>query len=159
MPIKNLLLPLLIASCLIASMSGCSAFSSDNLNDALATTAGKSNRLAERVEKFHQALYWGSPQEAVAFVQESTRREMVRTFIEEKQKQKLVDISIDYITYENEGDTAIIDVRVRYYPIPAYVIVTRIDQETWSFDRFGGGWYLKDRKVGQEENRDSFQLN
>jgi hypothetical protein len=159
MPILKLLFRLSITSLLASSLFGCAALNSDNLNDIFATDGVKAKRLNERVEKFHQALYWSSAQEAAMYIDKSQRREILRTLIGEKQKQKLVDLSVDFVDLQSDGETALIDVRVRYYPIPHYVIITRVDQETWKFDRFGGGWFLTDREIGEELNKDSFQLH
>ncbi len=128
------------SGCLFSQLGG-------PLDDMVATPSVKAERLNKRLHTFHQALYWGSINEAANFVLPENKRKFVLGEKDNKRGQKLVDMEVESVIIDEDGETATVDVRIRYYRIPSYTIEVRNEVETWQFKRFNGGWFLKERSI------------
>ena len=63
-----------------------------------------------------------------------------------RRDERLVDLDIENITLNDDG-TADVEVKVRYFRTPSYLVETRRERERWDFSRLGGGWFLENVEV------------
>ena len=105
-------------------------------------TAGEQKRtqlLNERLTKFNRALYWGSINEAMLYVKSENRSDFYRKVKKQKKEEQLVDYDISDVFLE-ENDKALVEVAVRYYKVPHYIVKTREERQVWEFYPLNGGW-------------------
>ena len=136
-------------------ISACSRVNSDALEFAVATPAKKRSLLNERVAEFHRRIYWGDASAASQFVQADYRSDFYRKIKKIRRNEHLVDIEVDDVQLDDDGNGADVDVIVRYYKTPHYVIKTRNEIERWSFNRFAGGWVLIEHSIEELDESES----
>lgn len=99
--------------------------------------------LKKQVNAFNRALYWGDPEEAIAYAKEESREDLKSILRKRRRKEKIVETNIEFTDMQDDAYTAEVEVMVRYYQVPYYIVKDRIEKQTWEFS-FGGGWeYVK----------------
>ncbi|MCB0353970.1 MAG: hypothetical protein KDD64_10610 [Bdellovibrionales bacterium] len=107
-------------------------------------------RLLERqVKEFHQALFWGKPSLALDIAEEESRDELRRFMRDTKRKERIIESQIEYLDFDDGSTEADVDVAVKYYRIPYYVVNERIERQHWRFS-YASGWKFVSRAVVEE---------
>lgn len=117
-----------------------------SIKDMVADDESKEEMLNTRVESFHRTVYWGKVDDAKLFVKKEKQKEVLDRAKFNRRDERLVDLDVENITL-NEDGTADVDVKVRYFRTPSYLVETRRERERWNFERLGGGWFLEDIDV------------
>jgi hypothetical protein len=89
--------------------------------------------LDERVKVFHDAIYWGRSQHIVQYADKSVRAELLERARASRQNVKLIESKIDFVEFNDDIDEATVDVLVKFYKIPFYVVNERLERQTWKF--------------------------
>ncbi len=126
--------------CALGLLSGCST-----MNQMTAGPADRQQLLTELLPKFHRSVYWAQFEQAAAFVTPEARAEFVSKNESARRKENLVELEIDNVEFGPEAETAQVDVVVRYFKNPTYMVESRREQETWKFTR-GDGWLYHSAK-------------
>ncbi len=111
--------------------------------------------LEEQVMKFNRALYWGAYDEALAYVAPEVRQELVRRW-KKKGTIKVVEQNVTDVVFNEGNDEAEVEVQVRYFKQPVYIVNTRTQQQKWRYYRMSGGWYLyqmEEKEGGADEDK------
>lgn len=124
------------------------------LSQVVAVGENKAKMLSETLTNFTRALYWGSIDEAAAFVKPSYRRDFVVEERARKKKERIVEIEPDDVLYDVGSDKAIVTISVKYYKVPFYLVNTKTEQQIWKYYRFQGGWLLSSRKFIDSDKAD-----
>lgn len=123
-----------------AIFSGCSTA---RLEDVVRIRRGsKQTALQERLERFNRARYWGGLSESVAFVKPEYQSEFIRLERNSTDIQRIVRTDITRVELTPDGSTAEVEMVVRYFEKPTYLVKTRREGQIWSYERFAGGWLL-----------------
>lgn len=134
-------------SCLIGLavlQTGCLGTALSTLDDM---TAGMNQRIAmhqNAVQVFHKGVSWGAPETVSKYVSPRIISTFAKKFPGYSDKEKLVGIEVDEIAYEEDAKTAYVDVTIKYFRKPAYVVDTKKQSEKWEFRSMDGGWLLTD---------------
>jgi len=103
-----------------------------------ATEGDRTRLLNERVGEFHQALYWGDSQRALALVEPEARERVQAVLRQGGRDERTVESRIDRVDFSEESRRAIVDVLVKSYRVPVYVVQERIDRQEWAFTLVSG---------------------
>lgn len=137
---------------------GLNACSSTTIVDTVfAGEQRKSELLQARLELFNRAVYWGAADEVMAYVEPEQRTKLFRQFKQSRQKEKLVDLNVADVLFENNSNDAAVEMQIRYYEEPRYVVKTRSEKQKWTYHRFGGGWLLHEAE--RVEDSEAAQRN
>lgn len=121
----------------------------DSIKRAGFTKSDRMGLLGKRVKEFHEALYWGDPDGALAFADMSKRAELDPILRGMSNKnEKVVDSKIESSMFSDSAEEANVKVRVRFYKIPYYIVLERVDEQTWEFD-YTDTWHLESLKKGR----------
>jgi hypothetical protein len=125
-------------------MGACSKL--QTIEQLTALKSGKEEMLGERLALFKKAVYWGSYVEAGGLLNPSIRREYVNLMKRRKRSERFVDIEVDKIDFDEDSNEAIVDLYIRYYGKPTYLVSDRVERFTWKYNRLGGGWFAHEFK-------------
>ncbi len=103
------------------------------------SAADRERLLREKVEAFNRAVYWGRPEEAVALAKDESKQELKRLLRSRRRKEKIVETKLDFVDMLDDAYKADVEVLVRYYKVPYYVVTDRIEKQSWEFS-FTSGW-------------------
>jgi hypothetical protein len=134
---------LLFLLCALSStLSGCSIL--------YRISQGKEGRLVslnEVLENFKKAMYWSKPQELSKFMEDGRKTELLRGFKEQQKGEKLVSIEIGDIEIHDDLNHASVEMLVKYFRVPNYVVETRREMQEWNFSVVFGTWKIESRQV------------
>lgn len=151
---KSFKLFLVFLAGILLLASACSPRS--NLGQLTAGSQDKKAMLRGVAQKYHRSLYWGAYDEAVSFAVPEIQHVLFQKLKTLYGSQKVVSIDVDGINFDDSGSMAEIDVSVRYYGTPSYLINSRKERQRWEFSRFNGGWQISDLNLvsaGKVENK------
>lgn len=113
-----------------------------SLDDIVTTSSGREGKLATTTRVFNELLFWNKVDDASAFVAPEFRRTFAREFAQKVGKEKIVDQNVIGVEFYDNTNKADVEVVVRYFEIPSYVVNTRHEKQVWKYFRLGGGWNL-----------------
>lgn len=132
---------ILISCCFM--LSGCVlAPFIDSYKQAGVSKADREVLLDKSVQEFHQALYWGSMREALAYTDDESRNNLREMMRNRRDTEKLVESQVEYVDFSDDAFSADVDVIVRYYEIPVYIVQKRLETQQWIFS-YTGGWKFR----------------
>lgn len=126
-------------------LAACSSLST--VNHFVALNSQKKALLDERLNKFTKSLYWGAFGEMALYVDPETRSEIFREIKKRRKAEKLVELEIENVEYDEGVGTAYVDFQIRYYKKPANIIKLRKERQVWKYHRFDGGWFLHESET------------
>lgn len=131
------------------AMGGCILAPIIDSVSKLGVTGGDRRALFEqRVKDFNEALYWGHPEQAVAYVDPSVRAELVNQLRKENKGRRLVESKIDWVEFNDGVDEVSVDIVVKYFDEPVYIVQNRKESQRWRFS-YSDGWQLLKREVSK----------
>lgn len=135
---------LLVSACFV--QQGCFlAPAIDSFNKLGVTESDRKALLGERIHRFRDALYWGEPGEAIAFVLPQSRQMLEPAFRRIRKEEKIVDSRLESVEFLENGYKADVEMIVKYYRVPYYVVNERTEKQVWEFN-MSDGWLLSERK-------------
>ncbi|MBX7143721.1 MAG: hypothetical protein K1X79_04660 [Oligoflexia bacterium] len=139
---------MLCAALASGGLTGCFlAPAIDSFNKLGVTAGDREKLLAERIRVFNDAVSFGQPGDAEAFFVPEQRAGLEKEFRKQRKQEKVVDSRIESVGFSNESRTALVEVTVRYYKVPYYVVNERLEIQEWKFIGTSG-WFLSSRKEG-----------
>jgi hypothetical protein len=132
-------------------LCACSTRYLETVEDVIASSTARKDMLDERLSVFNHNLYWGSIDVASSYVHDDKRHDFHRQNQQRKKAERLVDFEIDSIDFNDDVRMATVQVSVRYFRIPSYIVQTRKEQQTWEYSRVNGGWLYTDSEELTEE--------
>lgn len=140
-PTRALRSLVLVAICL--AMNGCILLPvMDSMKQMGLTRSDREALLARDVKQFHEALYWGKPDRALALAMPDNRDAIASQLREMKRSHRIVESTIDSVDFADDAFTANVDVIVKYYAVPFYIVNERIEEHVWKF-QMPDGWRLQ----------------
>lgn len=112
-----------------------------------ASTATKYEQLSERVDKFNKAVYWGMLPQAMAFVEGDNQQVLRQDLRRRIRSEKTVDMQVEEVSIDEEGDSAEVSVVTRYYQSPSYTVMERREEQLWNYSALGSGWTLTSNRA------------
>ena len=97
--------------------------------------------LPNAVKTFSDARHWGEPGEAMRMAAEKNREQIKNLIRKEKKEQKIVEGKVDFVDFSENGTKAEVDVMVRYYKVPYFVVTDRMEKQIWEFS-LTDGWQI-----------------
>ncbi|MCB0334416.1 MAG: hypothetical protein KDD55_13005 [Bdellovibrionales bacterium] len=102
--------------------------------------------LQDSVKDFQRALYWGQAGEAVALTEEASQEELRKLIRTSRKSEKIVESKVDYVEFGDESMDAEVEVVVKYYKVPFYVVNERTERQKWNFS-YSSGWKYVSREI------------
>ena len=132
----------------VVMVSGLSAYNSFKfLEPATAVSdADKEALLREQLTKFNRAVYWGTTAEVSGFLSPQIRSKFLNEEFQRRERERLVSSDILNVDFNPIEDKAHVELMIRYYEQPRYIVESRKEAQEWKFDRFEGGWQLMERE-------------
>lgn len=140
----HILLVSLLLLGIACALTGCSSLAS--VKHVVAYGDKQEGLLQERLVKFTKALYWGSLVEASGYVRRGARSKFYDDAREKQETEKLVDIKVGNVDFIDDSSSAEVELRIRYYKKPTYLVKSRTEKQVWKYHRFSGGWFLHERE-------------
>ena len=114
----------------------------DSYKEMGVTEGDRQTLLAKTLKNFQDYVYWGQYNNALSFSQEDSINDIRESFRKYKEI-KIVSIKTDDVLFLNSSKEASVDIIVKYYKIPEYVVNDEKVHETWVFSL--GNWKIKER--------------
>ena len=115
----------------------------DAMKQAGLTESDRMQLLPPTVSKFTSSLSWPDKSEAMRYVAQESRQEVAEGLELLGEDVKIVDSRVSNVNYEDNARKAVVNINVRFYQVPYYVVKTRKDKQTWEFGS-SSGWQLID---------------
>lgn len=107
--------------------------------------------LGPQVKKFGEALYWGKG-EAILFVDPAASADIKKTLTTQREDMRVVETKMRSVDFEDGARTAKVELLVKYYRIPFYIVTDSLEKQVWKFE-VGGTWRLLKRDLTEEFKR------
>ncbi len=131
----------------IIILSGCVfAPTIDSFRRAGITKADRASLLGGEVKKFHDALYWGQAETVLSMISEQAREDVLMELKGRTDEERIVESKIVALAISDDGFEANVEVAVRYFKVPTYIVNKRKEKELWRFS-MTDGWRLVEREV------------
>ena len=101
----------------------------------------RQNKLSEDSRTFLDALYWKRAGLALGYAKPEFRDELKSILRGRSADERIVESRVDFIDFDEESYAAEVEVVVRYYIVPYYVVEERREIHNWSFS-LGTGWKI-----------------
>lgn len=140
-----LLLPalcLLLSGCFMAPFIG--AF-----KQAGVTRSDREALLPKEVKRFNDALFWGNSGPIMSMVDESAREEIGNQVAEASDVERVVESKVLKVSYDEDAYEADVQVKVRFYRVPYYMVRDRVEHQRWKFS-FNDGWQISARSLDEK---------
>jgi hypothetical protein len=133
--------------------TGCGVFAPfiQAWKNAGATESDRQELLAPQVKKFGEALYW-SKGEAILFLDPEASADVRKSLSIQREDMRVVETKVRAVEFQNKARTADVELMVKYYRIPYYIVTTAIEKQVWRFE-LGGTWRLYKRELAEEFKR------
>ena len=134
---------LLVGALFAVGLSGCLLVPLvDGVKKIGVTKSDRMALLPEQVENFNQAMYWGRSDQALTYAVPESRTELVKSMREAaKYQERIVETKVDHIEFNDDGFEATVDVTVKAFRVPVYVVNDSSKQQRWVFS-LTEGWQL-----------------
>ena len=113
------------------------------------TEGDRKNLLKPQVQGFQGAIGGGDLDGALSYLHSDApqlRQAVIDEIRRTKHKEKVVDSQIDMVIYADDANRADVEVLVKYFRVPYYVVNRRVEMGEWEFS-LNDGWKLKARTV------------
>ena len=128
------------------SLSGCFlAPAIDAVGNVGITKNDRTRLLPKSVKKFHEALYWRKQNEALTYTTEESRELFAQEFRQALKKERIVESKVEAMDFSEDGREATVEVMVKYYVEPYYMVNERLEHQDWEFN-ISDGWRIASRK-------------
>jgi len=133
-----------VITLLAGGLSGCILVPAiDSMSELGVRRSDRERLLAQDVKKFNEALYWGSPLEALKFAADDARVDIQNHIAARRSDERIVENKIHAVKFLDDGAyEADVEVLVKYYRVPFYTVQERNEKQSWEFS-LAGGWKLK----------------
>ena len=135
-----------LSSCVLLSGCALGAIAVDAVSQIGITKNDRASLLKQSMKDFHDALYWGRPEEAMAFVTSEGRKQLASQLTISSAQERIVESKVGIVDISDGGFDANVDVVTRFYKVPYYIITDSVEREKWRFV-VGTGWKLETRDV------------
>jgi hypothetical protein len=137
-------------------LSGCVALAPviETYRQLGVSSSDRAALLDKHVKDFHEAIYWGQSHTALSLADESVRVELREKIRDAHKNVKLIDSKIDFVEFNDDVNEAKVDVAVKYYKVPFYVVNEKVEQQEWKFGA-GSGWKYYGTIKTEERNAGS----
>ena len=119
----------------------------DSYKEMGVTEGDRQALLAKTLKNFQDYIYWGQYNNALSFADEERGLDIKKSLNRYKEV-KIVTMKTDDVTFLNSSKEANVNVIVKYYKIPQYIVVDEVVNETWYFNI--GNWKIKERFIVSE---------
>lgn len=140
---------ILLSGLLLLSLGGCSQATYNNVEQVFASEDEQRKSVGKMVDDFHQALYWGDASAATLYVVPEIRDDFHFQTSQRKEKERVIEAEVRKISLDQENDVANVDVFIKYFRVPNYVVKTRHEKQVWEYRSGEGRWLFKDSSVEQ----------
>lgn len=143
------MIKLILTTCiLLTSLSGCILVPAvDSARKAGLTKLGRQEALESRLREFHNALFWGRFNSAVAFATPENESVLRNQFRNNQGKRRVVDSKVEYINFDEDAYKADVEMELRYHNLATNIVTPARKFEEWQFS-VSDGW----RIVAMTEN-------
>lgn len=138
-------LTLLIVLC--CGMSGCilapfiQAFS-----DAGVTEGDRQRLLSQSLRGYMEALRWSDTNAAAKYMEPQLHQALFQEARRKRGKERVVEGVVEEVIFSSNGYEADVEILLRTYEIPVFVVKDRVEKHRWNFG-VGGGWSMTERTV------------
>ena len=134
----------LFAIALAFACSGCALVGAliDSYSRAGFTQGDREAYLAEAVRNFNEALYWNNQSKALSYVLDDVRATVVAELRRKKNEERVVETKIEEVTFSDNSYTADVELTIRSYRVPYYVVADHQQKQRWKFST-SSGWKLE----------------
>lgn len=134
---------LLLSSCVLAPLF-------DSVHKAGMTESDRMALLPTAVKRFHEGLMWGDPALSLSFV-ESEGFDKIKTELRNSaRKEKVVESSVIGVDFRESAFYADVEVGVKRYEVPYYIVRERREKQVWHFN-LTDGWKLQTREALKDD--------
>lgn len=132
------------AALLFASLAGCQVAVPfiDSFKQIGATEGDRVQLLAKSIKQFQDARYWDDQTVAMNFFLPDKRMELLQTLRRKQKDERIIESKVDDVTFTDDSKSAEVNVLVRSYKVPYYVVNERTERQTWKFS-LSQGWQLE----------------
>lgn len=121
------------------------------VQDAGLTSSDRAVKLSEELRHFREALYWGQITKLNSYILDEGRDSFSKAYKDVGKTEKITELKVEETQVSDDGYSAIVRLMVRYYRIPQYTVLERIDTHDWIYS-FNDGWKVASVSFGDEGN-------
>ena len=117
-----------------------------SMKEAGLTEADRMTRLSKDIKIFQDALYWGDQNTALAYVLPDNFESFQQTIRASKKNERIVESKVESANFTEDAYAATVEITVRSYRVPYYVVQDRLERQQWKFT-LADGWKIASREV------------
>lgn len=130
---------------ILGSLNGCFLAPAINSFNQLGVTASDRQQLLPRqVKLLHEARYWGSSTDLMQLI-DPEHPQLAQQFRAVDKGKRIVESAIDQVQFNEDSSEAKVDVRVKAYEVPVYVVKETVERQHWRFS-MRDGWKVFQRE-------------
>ena len=138
---------------LLLAASGCILVPAiESVSKAGLTAGDREALLPDVIKQFNESLYWGTPGKALKLVAEDYRAGFMAEYRKKDPSEHVVESKPEMFDYSDDAFSAKVDVLIKYYKVPFYVVENRRELQVWNFS-LTGGWKLASKEVLSESSK------
>lgn len=105
--------------------------------------------LPEEVKKFNDSLSWRDSDLTLKYVTDTGRREILEQLKKQSENEHIVESRTGFSEFSDDAYDATLQVAVKYYLVPYYIVKERREEQRWKFS-LTEGWKLDSRKISTQ---------
>ena len=123
----------------------------DSFKKMGATEVDRKNMLKKTVDSFHNKVLAGEFMHISDFILPESKDEVILGLRKNRKTEKIVETNIDLIDFDEDAKNAEVEVIVRYYKIPYFIVLDRIEKQEWTFVGVRSHWKLVRKTIIEGE--------
>lgn len=110
-----------------------------------ATPSSREQLLAKDVKRFTEAVFWGNTRQALKYVDPALSPDLSAELAKYQGNRRLVEGKLIDIRFSESSFQAEVDLLMRYYEVPVYVVKESNETQEWKYS-FTDGWKIVARE-------------
>ena len=117
-----------------------------SFKDIGATKADRMALLETRMKDFQSVWKDGKSMRILPFVERESWGNFKTHLRANRGKETIFEADVDFIDFDEDGYQAEVEVIVKYYRVPYYVVDERVEREIWNFS-LKNGWQISEKEI------------
>ena len=128
--------------------------------EIIGTRSARMRLLNESLARFHKGVRWGDFETALKEMEPHLAGVYREKLLGDLKGLKVIDLKVESADISQEdSNKATVEVVVRFYKVPNYVVRAERKRETWEFYRTKSAWLLREiESLGPVDGEDAGQL-
>ena len=142
------LLTISVLTIIMLSLSSCIFIPFIDGYKQIGVTESDRKTLFDKTNKaFYNLILSGRYNNISDYLHPDYKDELVAGYRKERKEEKVVESSVDIVDFYEHANTAIVEMKIKAYRIPYYILEERYEKQKWEFLGVRSKWRLVSREI------------